>query len=99
MGSNLHKFDVRVEFGPDGEVAKVFYEDAEGCGFEQAVPMHETVYDLVHFHLNHYRRGHDMAPQPLCDEWVALPYDGGVLRCTLDAEVPHDDHVFTWRKR
>lgn len=98
MGSNLHKFDVRVEFGPDGEVAKVFYEDAEGCGHEQEMDTYGSIGALVDYHLSHYCRSHDMVPQPWCAAKVEL-VDGSVLRCDKDPKFPHDEHRFTWRKR
>lgn len=99
MSSNLHGFDVRLEFDPDGGVDKVFYWDAGGCGHEQEMDTYGSIGALVDYHLSHYRRSHDEFPQPVCDEWVALPYDEGVLRCTVPADQHHDQHVFTWRKR
>lgn len=98
MGSRLDGFDVDLEFGPDGGVDKVYYRDSEGCGHAHELLFTDTVDELVNYHLNHYRRNHDMAPQPWCAHRLELA-DGSELRCVKDPQFLHDEHVFTWRGR
>lgn len=98
MGKRLDGFDVRLEFDPDGGVVAVFYKDAEGCGHEKRMDVGDSIRRLVEYHLSHYRRSHDMAPQPWCQQQLGL-VDGTVLRCTVDPKIPHEEHTFTWRKR
>lgn len=93
MGSNLHAFEVRLQFDQDGGVSNIIYEDADGCGKEQEVTPGMSVGALVEVHLSHYDKNHDERPRQTC-RYVVDVLDGPKLRCVIDSQDPHTTHHF-----
>jgi hypothetical protein len=83
--SRISGFDIRLEFGPDGDVDHVFYWDQEGCGHERAFSLGSPLDDVISYHLKHYRGSHRMTPPKRCPFTLA-DTTGGRYHCRLE---PH----------
>jgi len=99
----LENFDIRLEFGPRGEVTKAQYEDGDGCGhsreFAVGVGSMTTLQELIEYHLNHYWKSHKQKPKELCG-YKARGYDDqsrAMYVCRLEPhpETPNN-HMLTW---
>lgn len=95
MGRRLDGFDVTLEFNAEGEVAKAFYHDSDGCGHEREFSPDHSIQSMVRYHLDHYKDSHLMVPPRVCGFSVQIE-GGGRLDCQKERHSGSEQHIFIY---
>ena len=93
MGNRLDGFDIELRFNNEGKVETAEYADGGGCGHSREIdPYATTVWELIEYHLSHYKRSHRMEPARLCGFTLDHPNEADIkFVCNLEPHIG-DEH-------
>lgn len=93
MGRRLDGFDIELTFTSDGKLSTASYRDGDGCGVAREFdPWSVTLYEVIDYHLKHYKVSHRMEPSRMCGFVLAHPTDETIsYHCNLEPHIG-DDH-------
>lgn len=96
----LDNFEVRLSFDAEGKVAKAEYHDQDGCGHSlERDPYATTMWELIEYHLKHYKVGHRMTPARLCNFVLPHPSEPIEYHCNREPHIGDDHELVSRRKK
>lgn len=100
MGRSLDEFDIRLTFNNEGKVETAEYADGAGCGHSKEIdPYATTVWELIEYHLRHYKVSHKMTPVRLCSFVLPHPTEPIEYHCNLEPHIGDDHELVSRRKK
>lgn len=101
MGRRLDGFDVELAFDAEGKVSKTEYSDGDGCGARREFdPYATTVWEMVQYHLKHYKTSHKMEPARMCTFSMPHPTVSEILfECNREPHIGDEHELVAKRNR